>query len=88
VGTDVTIKGKFWNDAKVKAHHAIISTLKTMSPGQLSNHEVKLYELIARQYLLQFYPHQMFANICLDVVIAGGRLGPRRSLSKRSVGRC
>jgi len=73
VGADVTIKGKVWNDAKVKAHHAIIPTLKTMPPGQLSSHEAKLYELIARQYLLQFYPHHTFTNTRIDVVIAGGR---------------
>ena len=73
VGADVTIKGKAWNDAKVKAHHAIIPTLKTMPPGQLSSHEAKLYALIARQYILQFYPHHTFTNTSIDVVIAGGR---------------
>jgi DNA topoisomerase-3 len=72
-GADVTLKGKAWNDAKVNAHHAIIPTLKTMSPGQLSSHETKLYELIARQYLLQFYPHHTFTNTSIGIVIAGGR---------------
>lgn len=72
-GADVTLKGKAWNDAKVNAHHAIIPTLKTMPPGQLSRHETKLYQLIAWQYLLQFYPHHTFTNTSIGIMIAGGR---------------
>ena len=72
-GADHTLKGKAWNDAKVNAHHAIIPTLKTMPPGQLSSHEAKLYALIARQYLLQFYPHHTFTKTRINLVIAGGR---------------
>ncbi|RLA40591.1 MAG: DNA topoisomerase III, partial [Gammaproteobacteria bacterium] len=71
-GADVTLKGKAWNDAKVNAHHAIIPTLKTLPPSQLSSHEAKLYELIARQYLLQFYPDHTFTKTSIDIAIAGG----------------
>jgi len=72
VGADTSLKGKAWNDAKVSAHHAIIPTLKTLAPSQLSNDETKLYALIARQYLLQFYPDHRFTKTSIDVVIGGG----------------
>ncbi len=82
-GADVTIKGKAWNDAKVSAHHAIIPTLKTMPPGQLSGHEAKLYELIARQYLLQFYPHHTFTNTRIAIVIGGGQFAATAKCVKK-----
>mgnify|MGYP003385545262 FL=1 len=73
VGADTSLKGKAWNDAKVSAHHAIIPTLKTLPAGRLSGSEAKLYELIARQYILQFYPDHTFTKTSIDIVIAGGR---------------
>ncbi|OUS14753.1 DNA topoisomerase III [Gammaproteobacteria bacterium 50_400_T64] len=71
-GADCTLKGKAWNDAKVSAHHAIIPTLKTLPAGRLSGSEAKLYELIARRYILQFYPPHTFTTTSIDIAIAGG----------------
>ncbi len=39
---------------KVDAHHAIIPTPKSSSA--LTGYEAKIYQLIARQYLMQFLP--------------------------------
>ena len=59
---DLLLKSKAWNDGKVDAHHAIIPTPKKMSSHALSGHEAKIYQLIARQYLMQFYPAAVYAE--------------------------
>ncbi len=48
------LTSKAFNDAKVSAHHAIIPT--SVSPKDLSPVESNVYQLIATQYCLQFYP--------------------------------
>lgn len=69
---DLLLKSKAWNDGKVDAHHAIIPTPKKMSSHALSGHEAKIYQLIARQYLMQFYPAAVYAESKLEFDIAGG----------------
>ncbi len=71
-GVDLSLKSKAWNDAKVDAHHAIIPTPKKASVNALSSNEMKVYQLIARQYLMQFYPHAIYAEAKLIFDIAGG----------------
>lgn len=50
---DSRLRTKAWNDKQVGAHHAIIPTSKRHS-GALSDWEQKVYDLISRQYLMQF----------------------------------
>lgn len=69
---DLSLKTKAWNDSKVSAHHAIIPTMKAMDGGRLSRDEVHVYELIARQYLIQFYPPFEYADKQVDTEVAGG----------------
>ncbi|WP_275129776.1 DNA topoisomerase III [Vibrio sp. JC009] len=69
---DLSLKSKAWNDSKVDAHHAIIPTPKKASVNALSGNEMKVYQLIARQYLIQFYPPAVFAEAKLVFDIAGG----------------
>ncbi|CDU07576.1 DNA topoisomerase III [Vibrio coralliirubri] len=71
-GADLSLKSKAWNDSKVDAHHAIIPTPKKSSVNGLSANEMKLYQQIARQYLMQFYPPAVFADAKLVFDIAGG----------------
>ncbi|WP_345315863.1 DNA topoisomerase III [Ferrimonas gelatinilytica] len=71
-GADLSLRGRCWNDAKVTAHHAIIPTAKRASTKALSASEAKVYGLIARQYLMQFYPAARFAHAHLVFEIAGG----------------
>ncbi|CAK3863199.1 DNA topoisomerase III [Vibrio crassostreae] len=71
-GADLSIKSKAWNDSKVDAHHAIIPTPKKSSVNGLSANEMKIYQQIARQYLMQFYPPAVFADAKLVFDIAGG----------------
>ncbi|PSU22856.1 DNA topoisomerase III [Photobacterium kishitanii] len=67
---NTSLKSKAWNDKKVDAHHAIIPTPKSSSA--LTGYEAKIYQLIARQYLMQFYPAAEYADAKLVFTIANG----------------
>lgn len=69
---DLSLKSKAWNDSKVDAHHAIIPTPKQSSSRSLSGQEEKIYQMIARQYVMQFYPSAVYAESKLEFDIAGG----------------
>ncbi|MDR9829612.1 DNA topoisomerase III [Vibrio sp. FNV 38] len=71
-GADLSLKSKAWNDSKVDAHHAIIPTPKKAANNVMSGNENKVYNLIARQYLMQFYPPAVYAEAKLVFDIAGG----------------
>lgn len=69
---DLVLKSKAWNDAKVGAHHAIIPTSRALDGSRLSADELKIYELVARQYLMQFYPPFQYQEKQIDTEVAGG----------------
>lgn len=69
---NLKLKTKAWNDSKVSAHHAIIPTSKSMDGSRLSRDESNVYELIARQYLIQFYPPFEYADKQIDSEVGGG----------------
>lgn len=66
------LKSKAWNDRKISAHHAIIPTAKAFDSGRLTVDESNLYELIARQYLIQFYPPFEYMDKQIDTEVCGG----------------
>ncbi|MFT6325474.1 MAG: DNA topoisomerase-3 [Crocinitomicaceae bacterium] len=70
--TDLSIKSKAWNDSKIGAHHAIIPTSKAMEANRLSKNELNIYELVARQYIVQFYPPFEYAEKQIDTKLCGG----------------
>ncbi|MDF2624588.1 MAG: topoisomerase [Kosakonia cowanii] len=65
-------RNRCWDDKKVDAHHAIIPTARS-SKVSLSDNEAKVYNLIARQYLMQFCPDAMFRKCQIDLDIANGK---------------
>ena len=69
---DQSLKSKAWNDSKVDAHHAIIPTARKVDATRLSKSEASIYELVARQYLVQFYPPHEYSDSQIDVEIGGG----------------
>ncbi|MCP4446425.1 MAG: DNA topoisomerase III [Myxococcales bacterium] len=71
-GSNTALCSKAWDDGKVSAHHAIIPTPSGASGARFSDSERKVYELIARQYLMQFYPQAVYALGKLVFEIAGG----------------
>ena len=70
---DFTLRSKAWNDKKVEAHHAIIPTLRKTKMDNLSTNEKAVYQVIATQYLAQFYPVYKYAELQIDVDIGGGK---------------
>ncbi|WP_319782589.1 DNA topoisomerase III [Oceanisphaera sp. IT1-181] len=76
-GADLSRRSKAWDDKKVAAHHAIIPTAKAMDGSKLSSTELKVYQLVARQYLAQFYPPWQYEDKLLELEIAGGRFVAR-----------
>ncbi|MDY0206717.1 MAG: DNA topoisomerase III [Pseudomonas sp.] len=69
---DLSMKSKAWDDAKVGAHHAIIPTSREIDASRLAADEQKIYELVARQYLMQFYPPFTYQEKQIDSEVAGG----------------
>ena len=70
---DGKLKSKAWNDSKVDAHHAIIPTARKLNADKLSQGERNIYELVARQYLAQFYPPHEYCDSKIDLDIGGGQ---------------
>ena len=71
--SDAKLKSKAWNNAKVSAHHAIIPSEKSAAKLPLNSFEKKVYFLIVRQYLAQFYPVYQYNQSHIEVLIAGGK---------------
>lgn len=69
---DLSLRSRAWNDSKVGAHHAIIPTSRSMAAERLSQDERNIYELVARQYLMQFYPPFEYAEHRIDTEVEGG----------------
>ncbi len=69
---DLSLVSKTWNDKKIEAHHAIIPTARKLDATRLNPFEANIYELIARQYLIQFYPAYQFEEKQITLEIAGG----------------
>ena len=65
-------RNRCWDDKEVDAHHAIIPTARS-SKVSLSDNEAKVYNLIARQYLMQFCPDAVFRKCQIDLDIANGK---------------
>ncbi|MGK9171755.1 DNA topoisomerase III [Yokenella regensburgei] len=66
------LRNRSWDDKKVDAHHAIIPTARA-SKVNLTHSEADVYNLIARQYLLQFCPDAVFRKCQIDLDIANGK---------------
>ena len=65
---DVEITSKAFNDQKITAHHAIIPT--GIQLEKLSEIEQRIYELIAKRYVLQFFPAHEYKKITFTLAVA------------------
>ena len=70
---DPSRKSKAWNDKQVTAHHAIIPTTQSYKMASLSKTEGLVFSLIARQYLMQFYPDYEYLSSQIRLIIEGGQ---------------
>lgn len=71
-GMDLALRNRCWDDGKVDAHHAIIPTARS-GQVKLNDAEQQVYELIARQYLMQFFSDALFRKCTIDLIIDGGK---------------
>ncbi|GHG59290.1 DNA topoisomerase 3 [Alishewanella longhuensis] len=69
---DLNRRSKAWDDSKVEAHHAIIPTVKQVALSRLTATEQKIYQLIATQYLAQFYADAITDEVRATIMIAKG----------------
>lgn len=66
---ELNLRSNCWNDSKVSAHHAIIPTEKKANLDKLSADAKLVYQLIARQYLAQFYPSAIFEELKITATV-------------------
>ena len=71
-GANATIKSRAFDSSKVSAHHAIIPTETVANLSSLTDSERKIYLLIARAYVAQFYPPRKYDQTVV-LVEAGGK---------------
>ncbi|TQF13426.1 DNA topoisomerase III [Myxococcus llanfairpwllgwyngyllgogerychwyrndrobwllllantysiliogogogochensis] len=70
-GADFTLRSRAWNDKKVTAHFGIIPTPAESPPSGLTEQELRVYDLVARRYLQQFYPPYEYLQAELQIDVAG-----------------
>lgn len=58
--TDSTIKGKAFDNSNITAHTAIIPTANVPKLEDIREDERRVYQAIARQYLVQFMPNKKY----------------------------
>ena len=80
---DPAIKSRAFNSAKVSAHHAIIPTEATADLTALTDAEQKIYLLIARAYLAQFWPTHRYDQTDIVVEVEGRRFTTRSNVTTR-----
>ena len=76
------IKSYAWNDKKISAHHAIIPTTK-LATVPLSEMEVNIYKLIAKNYAVQFYPVHIFDETAVEVSYKKEKFSARGKVVKQ-----
>jgi len=68
---DTSRKSPAFNDTKVTAHHAIVPTSRRIDAASLADNERKVYDMIVRAYLAQFFPPSQFMKTDIEVDIDG-----------------
>lgn len=67
------IKSRAFDSSKVSAHHAIIPTEATAQLASLTADEQKIYLLIARAYIAQFFPKHQYEQTDVTLNVNGHR---------------
>jgi DNA topoisomerase-3 len=78
---DVSIKSRAFNSSKVSAHHAIIPTAATVKWPALSEDEKKIYLLIARAYIAQFWSKHQYDQTDIIIEVSGHRFTVRANIT-------
>ena len=81
---DPALKSRAFNSAKVSAHHGIIPTEATADLSKLSDGEQKIYLLIARAYIAQFWPKHQYDQTDVFIEVEGHRFAVRSNVTTRA----
>lgn len=68
---DPSIKSKVWNYSKITAHHGIIPTQQVGNLSELKDDERKVYMLIVKRYLSQFFPSAKLLATTIKMDVSG-----------------
>ncbi len=82
VHSDAAIKSRAWNDKKISAHHAIIPTQKFLAM-HLPEIEMNVYNLIAKNYAVQFYPLHVYDETVVEIKYKGETFTARGKVVKQ-----
>ncbi|WP_295448864.1 DNA topoisomerase 3 [uncultured Thiodictyon sp.] len=80
---DPTIKSRAFDSSKVSAHHGIIPTQATADLSTLPEPEQRIYLLIARAYIGQFWPKHLFDQTDVMVEVERHRFAVRCNVTTR-----
>lgn len=78
---DPSIKSRAFNSSKVSAHHGIIPTEATADFLNLNEGEQKIYMLIARAYIAQFWPKHFYDQTDVIVGVHNHRFAVRSNVT-------
>ncbi len=68
---DSSLRSRAWNDTKITAHHAIIPTAAPCDLSRMNEREQRIYDLVRRRYLAQFYPPHVYDRTTVTLDTAG-----------------
>lgn len=66
-----SLKSATWNDKKITAHHGIVPTTFAARWEDLSNDEKRIYALVLKRYVAQFYPQYVFLSTAVKLDVGG-----------------
>lgn len=69
-GADTAIKSKVFDDKKLTAHNAIIPIASKVDISAMNDKEFKLYDLIRKYYIDQFYPKYEYDQTVITIKAA------------------
>ena len=74
-GANLKLKSPAWNDAKVTDHYAIIPTGEATAAkiASLPDEDRKVFDIIAKRFLAQFYPDHRWDSLSAIVSVEGER---------------
>ena len=77
-------RSRAWNDKKITAHHAIIPTAAATNIERMNEDERRLFDLVCRYYLAQFYPDHEYLQSTIEVEVCNERFRTTGRTSKTS----
>jgi DNA topoisomerase III len=65
-GADTWRRSSCWDNKKIKSHHAIIPTGRSIDSKLLNEQQLSVYQMICRYYLAQFFGDKLSTESILD----------------------